>query len=111
MCVFVGLMCAIIAQGAMVRDGGIEVAKTYSVEETKTYSAARERAAETNTQQAKDSDTADKSKEAGTNEERWSVPPRRTDLGAGTERPTRDGATITTRRAQDPRGAKTASER
>merc|ERR1719316_892879 len=39
----------------------------------------------------------------------WSVPPRRTDLGAGTERPTRDGATITTRRAQDPRGAKTAS--
>jgi len=72
MCGFVGLMCAIIAQGAMVRDGGTEVAKTYSVEETKTYSAARERAAETTTQQAKDSDTADKGKEAGTNEEKCS---------------------------------------
>ena len=58
MCGFVGLMCAIIAQGAMVRDGGTEVAKTYSVEETKTYSAARERAAETNTQDPRGAKTA-----------------------------------------------------
>lgn len=46
MCGFIGLMCAIVAHGAIVRDGDKEEAKTYSVEEAKTYSAAADRAAE-----------------------------------------------------------------
>ena len=47
MCGFIGLMCAIVAQGAIiVRDEGTE--------EARTYSAAAERAAEISSEQAKE---------------------------------------------------------
>ena len=41
------LTFAIVAQGAIVRDGGAEEAKTHSVEEARTYAAVADRAAET----------------------------------------------------------------